>query len=111
MSRRVTEWLTDEEKRILLSALSREKEVCIQVDKDCEPREHYELTLKSVCESLEHKFYYDRLFNQMEKQIRAEAIDEFADMIKEFVINNGTIPNHTNVELLKIKIKELKEQK
>ena len=64
-------------KSILFSALTREKSVCIQVDKQFEPREPYEQSLKSVCESLEHKFYYDRLFKQMEKQIRAEAIDDF----------------------------------
>ena len=73
----MSEWLTDKEKRILFSALTREKSVCIQVDKQCEPREPYEQSLQSVCESLEHKFYYDRLFKQMEKQIRAEAIDDF----------------------------------
>ena len=28
------------------------------------------------------KFYYDRLFKQMEKQIRAEAIDDFAEKLK-----------------------------
>ena len=76
------EWLTDKEKRILFSALTREKSVCIKVDKQCEPREPYEQSLQSVCESLEHKFYYDRLFKQMEKQIRAEAIDDFAEKLK-----------------------------
>lgn len=73
----MSKWLTDKEKRILFSSLTREKSVCIQVDKQCEPREPYEQSLQSVCESLEHKFYYDRLFKQMEKQIRAEAIDDF----------------------------------
>ena len=73
----MSEWLTDKEKRILFSALTREKSVCIQVDKQCEPREPYEQSLQSVCESLEHKFYYDRLFKQMEKQIRETAIDDF----------------------------------
>ena len=77
----MSKWLTDKEKRILFSALTREKSVCIQVDKQCEPREPYEQSLKSVCESLEHKFYYDRLFKQMKKQIRAEAIDDFAKAI------------------------------
>ena len=78
-------WLTDKEKRILFSALTREKSVCIQVDKQCEPREPYEQSLQSVCESLEHKFYYDRLFKQMEKQIREEAIDDFVNFA-------GTLP-------------------
>ena len=77
----MSEWLTDKEKRILFSALTREKSVCIQVDKQCEPREPYEQSLQSVCESLEHKFYYDRLFKQMKKQIREEAIDDFVKAI------------------------------
>lgn len=79
----MSEWLTDKEKRILFSALTREKSVCIQVDKQCEPREPYEQSLQSVCESLEHKFYYDRLFKQMEKQIREEAIDDFVNRVLE----------------------------
>ena len=79
----MSKWLTDKEKRILFSALTREKSVCIQVDKQCEPREPYEQSLQSVCESLEHKFYYDRLFKQMEKQIREEAIDDFVKLVKK----------------------------
>ena len=79
----MSEWLTDKEKRILFSALTREKSVCIQVDKQCEPRESYEQSLQSVCESLEHKFYHDRLFEQMEKQIRAEAIDDFVKALQK----------------------------
>ena len=70
-------YLTDKEKRLLFSALSREKEVCKQVDKEfC--REPYEQSLESVVKSLERKFYYDRF----EKEIRAKAIDEFAERIK-----------------------------
>ena len=79
----MSKWLTDKEKRILFSALTREKSVCIQVDKQCEPREPYEQSLQSVCESLEHKFYYDRLFKQMEKQIMEEAIDDFVKLVKK----------------------------
>lgn len=75
------EYLTDKEKRILFSALSREKKVCIEVDKQCEPREAYEESLESICKSLEHKFYYDRLF----EQIRAEAYQQGkADAIEEY---------------------------
>ena len=70
-------YLTDKEKRLLFSALSREKEVCKQVDKEC-CREPYEETLESVVKSLERKFYYDRF----EKEIRAKAIDEFAEEMK-----------------------------
>ena len=70
-------YLNDTEKRLLFSALSREKEVCKQVDKEC-CREPYEDTLQSVVENLEKKFYYDRF----EKEIRVKAIDEFAEKIK-----------------------------
>ena len=75
-------WLTDKEKRILFSALTREKSVCIQVDKQCEPREPHEQSLQSICESLEYKFYYDRLFRRMEKQIREEAINNCVEIVK-----------------------------
>lgn len=62
--------VSDKEKRILLSALAREKEVCVEVDK--------------LCDSLEYKFYYDRLFKQIEKQIRTEAIDECLEIVKSY---------------------------
>ena len=85
----MSEWLTDKEKRILFSALTREKSVCIQVDKQCEPREPYEQSLQSVCESLEYKFYYDRLFKKIEKQIREAAIDDFIKIVKKHDWNIG----------------------
>ena len=101
------EWLTDREKRILFSALTREKSVCIQVDKQCEPREPYEQSLQSVCESLAHKFYYDRLFKQMEKQIRAEAIDDFANVLKE---NYDYLPQILSQESFGLYIDKYAEQ-
>lgn len=67
-------YLTDKEKRLLFSALTREKKVCVEVDKEC-CRETYEDTLESVVKNLEKKFYYDRF----EKEIRANAIDEFVE--------------------------------
>lgn len=70
-------YLTDKEKRLLFSALTREKKVCVEVDKEC-CREPYEDTLESVVKNLEKKFYYDRF----EKEIRAKAIDEFAERLK-----------------------------
>ena len=76
------EWLTDKEKRILFSALTREKKVCVKEDKQSETREPYEQSLQSICESLEYKFYYDRLFKQMEKQIREDAINDCVDIVK-----------------------------
>ena len=72
-------YLTDKEKRLLFSALSREKEVCKQVDRKC-CREPYEDTLQSVVDSLERKFYYDRF----EKKIRNDAIQDFYDEILNF---------------------------
>lgn len=71
-------YLTDKEKRLLFSALTREKKVCIEVDKEC-CREPYEDKLETVVESLERKFYYDRY----EKEIRNKVIDEFAELMKE----------------------------
>ena len=70
-------WLTDKEKRILFSALRREKKVCIEVDKQSKQKD----SLTSVCESLEHKFYYDILFKQMENQIREETISDFVKIV------------------------------
>ena len=101
------EWLTDKEKRILFSALTREKSVCIKVDKQCEPREPYEQSLQSVCESLEHKFYYDRLFKQMEKQIRETAIDDFANILKE---NYDYLPQILSQEAFGLYIDEYAER-
>lgn len=69
-------YLTDKEKRLLFSALSREKKICKQVDKEC-CREPYEDKLETVVESLERKFHYDRY----EKEIRNKAIDKFANIL------------------------------
>ena len=74
-------YLTDKEKRLLFSALTREKKVCIEVDKEC-CRETYEDTLESVVKNLEKKFYYDRF----EKEIRAKAIDDFVNACKEDIL-------------------------
>lgn len=71
-------YLTDKEKRLLFSALTREKKVCKQVDDEC-CREPYETSLESIVCGLERKFYYDRF----ERDIRNRAIDEFAKKIKE----------------------------
>ena len=71
-------YLTDKEKRLLLSALSREKEVCKQVDKDFY-REPYETKLETIVKNLERKFYH----NRFEREIRAKVIDEFAETLKE----------------------------
>lgn len=101
----MTEWLTDTEKRILLSAISREKKVCIQVDKEsC--REHYETSLESVCKSLEHKFMYDRLF----KQIRAEVIEEFVSEIRKHHYRLSDKINSTDYGMFTCGIETIAEQ-
>lgn len=71
-------YLTDKEKRLLFSALSREKKVCEEVDKEC-CREPYETPLKIIVEDLESKFYYDRF----EKEIRDRAIEEMKTKLCE----------------------------
>ena len=106
----MSKWLTDKEKRILFSALTREKSVCIQVDKQCEPREPYEQSLQSVCESLEHKFCYDRLFKQMEKQIRAEAIDDFVQKVKEHQYVLSDVINSKDYGMFTVGIEQIAEQ-
>ena len=51
-----TEPLTDREQRIFLAAISREKEVCKEVDYQLsDAREPYEDTLVSVCKEIERK--------------------------------------------------------
>lgn len=51
-----TEPLTDREQRIFLAAMSREKEVCKEVDYQfSDVREPYEDTLVSVCKKIERK--------------------------------------------------------
>ena len=82
----MSEWLSDKEKSILFSALTREKRVCIKVDKQLKQNGQ---SLQSVCESLEYKFYYDRLFKKIEKQIREAAIDDFVKIVKEHDWNIG----------------------
>lgn len=78
-------YLEDKEKRLLFSALSREKKVCEKVDKEsC--REPYETSLKSIVERLEYKFYYDRF----EKEIYNKAIGDFVKLINEI---SGWTPN------------------
>ena len=67
-------YLEDYEKRILFSALAREKKVCETMDRLEPPKG---TPLVKIVESLKSKFYYDRY----EKEIRAKAIDEFAEAL------------------------------
>lgn len=62
-------YLTHKEKSLLFSALTREEKVC---------KENGFEKLVPVVKSLRGKFYYDRF----EKDIRNEAIDEFAKRLK-----------------------------
>lgn len=87
-------YLTDYEKRILFSALAREKKVCETMDRLEPPKG---TPLVKIVESLKSKFYYDRY----EKEIRAKAIDEFT----EKVCQNGAI-----ADFMKEYIKEIAEQ-
>lgn len=67
-------YLEDYEKRLLFSALHREKKICEKIDKECTGK----IKLKPIVESLERKFYYDKF----EKEIRNKVIDEFAERLK-----------------------------
>ena len=64
-------YLTDTEKRLLFSALTREKKVCREID-DEKINDGTCKMLVPVIESLERKFYYDRF----EKEIYNRAIDD-----------------------------------
>lgn len=101
-------YLTDKEKRLLFSALTREKKVCVEVDKEyC--REPYEVTLESVVKNLEKKFYYDRF----EKEIRAKAINEFAEKLKEtlntYIEDAKDEGDYTYIEPFEISKRAVKE--
>lgn len=104
------EFLTDKEKRILFSALTREKKICKEVDKESY-REPYEESLTSVIYGLEEKFYYDKIFKEIYQQGRAEAIDEYTYKLEElikhgiFVSRNGLFEDILNIA------EQLKENK
>lgn len=70
-------YLTNTEKRLLFSALRREKEVCQKID-NSKVDDGTCTMLVPIVESLESKFRYDRL----EKFIRNNAIDEFAERLR-----------------------------
>lgn len=67
----IVAYLTDTEKRLLFSALSREKKICQKVD-DNKVDDGTCKMLVPVIESLERKFCYDRF----EKEIFNEAVDK-----------------------------------
>ena len=76
------------------------------MDKQCKLREAYEQSLQSVCESLEYKFYYDRLF----KQIRADAIDDFVQKVKEHQYLLSDVINSKDYGIFTVGIEQIAEQ-
>ena len=73
-------YFTDSEYRILLRALSREREVCEQVDKDC---------------GEEHKLI--RIMNSIERKIKSVQYPPKKECLKQ--TNGDKIRNMTNEEL------------
>lgn len=66
-------YLTDIEKRLLFSALSREIVICQKLD-DSSGTYEDRVQLTPIVRGLERKFYYDRF----EREIRNKAIDELS---------------------------------
>lgn len=95
-------YLTDTEKRLLFSALRREKEVCQKIDNDKVDDGDCTM-LVPIIESLEHKFKYDR----MEKSIRNKAIDEFSERLRLDCLDSCFHEAHL-LHILKV-AEELKE--
>ena len=99
-------YLSDYEKRILFSALAREKEVCKEIDKDSLSKE---IPLTPIVESLERKFYYDRF----EKEIKNKAVDDFARrLIINFVdwqMSLAEVGNEKEYETIKQAIEGIEE--
>lgn len=77
-------YLTDTEKRLLFSALRREKEVCQKID-DTKVEDATCKMLVPVVESLERKFYYDRF----EQEIRNKAIEELKELVRGHKYTNA----------------------
>ena len=99
-------YLSDYEKRILFSALARDKEVCKEIDKDSLSKE---IPLTPIVESLERKFYYDRF----EKEIKNKAVDDFARrLIINFVdwqMSLAEVGNEKEYETIKQAIEGIEE--
>lgn len=73
------EFIKDQEKRILLSAISREKKVI---------KEHSELKeLIPVIEQLDHYFMYDRLFKQIYNNALEDVVKIYNEMRPELATN------------------------
>ena len=85
-------YLEDYEKRLLFSALRREKKICEEIDKECTGK----IKLKPIVERLEHKFYYDRF----EKEIRNKVIDEFVERLSTNVESFEGVVNGIRASLM-----------
>lgn len=82
-------YLTDTEKRLLFSALTREKEVCKKID-DGKIDDGTCKMLVPIIESLERKFYYDRFEQDIYEQAYKDGHDKgFSD--GEFIGRNKAI--------------------
>ena len=77
-------YLNDKEKRLLFSALSREKDVCKKMDEEGPGK----TLLEPIVEELERKFYYDKF----EKEIRNKAIEEFSNLLNAKLSELGDEP-------------------
>lgn len=97
-------YLTDTEKRLLFSALTREKEVCKKID-DSKVDDGTCKMLVPVVESLKRKFRYDRF----EKKIYNKAIDDCIKVLdrKEPIYNDVLNDRYNMVEHLReLKVEE-----
>lgn len=96
------EFIKDQEKRILLSAISREKKVI---------KEHSELKeLIPIIEQLDYYFMYDRLF----KSIYNQALEDFNKKMKEVNLTNSFVLYYGDEidleEFMNLASDEIKEQ-
>lgn len=97
-------YLTDTEKRLLFSALTREKEVCKKIDDD-KIDDGTCTMLVPIIESLERKFRHDRF----EKKIYNKAIDDCIKVLdrKEAIYNDVLNDRYDMIEHLReLKVEE-----
>ena len=84
-------YLSDSEKRIIFSALAREKKICEKIDKENIGREGT-TPLVPIVESLENKFYYDKFERDIERniisksEVKSKSLDKYT--VKERQVNN-----------------------
>lgn len=82
-------YLTDMEKRLLFSALTKEKKLCEEIDND-KSDDYVGGRLVPIIESIEKKFYYDRFEQDIYEQAYKDGQDKgFSD--GEFIGRNKAI--------------------